>query len=808
MIEGDNMTESIAHIDCDGRLQTIESHCKNVAVYCFNIGKQIGLANVSYIAGLLHDVGKFSNEFQNYIIKSVQGKQVHRGEVNHSSAGGIICKEIIQTTNPKEVLLQEIISYAIISHHGLNDCISINGEDKFSMRLSNTERNFDKNIYKTIEKFVRENITQDHIDCAKREIEKYINQINEISDLMHTQQDENTNIKEGTQYFMIGCLQRLVCSILIDADRRDTYEFMTKNKLKEMSSKELEILWTSYSDKVDQFAKKLSQCGDKSKINLLRTEISNQCKVFADNIPGVYKLSIPTGGGKTISGLRYAVNHAKKYHKKHIIYIAPFLSILEQNADVIRNILNDDKNILEHHSNYFIDDSNGEEMINYQVNVDTWDLPVILTTMVRFLNLLFSGGTQDLRRFHQLTDAVIIIDEAQSIPVHCINLFNTMINFLHKCCNTTVILCTATQPLFEKTQRKLIYSNQESIIVNELKYHDAFKRVTLEDCVSNCSCMDSRDITDFIERIFDRNLLIILNTKQAVKKLYEECYKRFSNIRVFQLTTYMCAQHRLECLQTIKQLLQEDERVICISTQLIEAGVDISFQKVIRSLAGYDSIIQAAGRCNRNGEQQGLSSVYIIDDKDEILTSLSTIQDGKDCMFSVLYENKNNLLSVEAIKKYYEKFYFRNLGQMNFNIKSLNNNLFDLLAYNGKLRNLYFQTSKMAYPHILSQSFKESGKLFNAIDDQNQIGVIVQYGESKEIIKRLNAASDFNEIRLLLRKLQRYTVNMNTNSTLYKSLLSRHAICSSTVNENIKVLDELFYDKDVGLTTELKLMVF
>ena len=145
---------------------------------------------------------------------------------------------------------------------------------------------------------------------------------------------------------------------------------------------------------------------------------------------------------------------------------------------------------------------------------------------------------------------------------------------------------------------------------------------------------------------------------------------------------------------------------------------------------------------------------------------------------------------------------------MNFNIKSINNNLFDLLAYNGKLRNLYFQTSQMAYPHILSQSFKESGKLFNAIDDQNQIGIIVQYGESKEIIKRLNEATDINEIKLLLRKLQRYTVNMNMNSTLYKTLLSRHAICSSTVNEDIKVLDELFYDKDIGLTTELKLMVF
>lgn len=705
-------------------------------------------------------------------------------------------------------MLQEIISYAIISHHGLNDCISINGEDKFSMRLSNTERNFDKDIHKTIQKFVRENITQEHIDCAKREIEKYFKQINEISDLMHTEQNENTNIKKGTQYFMIGCLQRLVCSILIDADRRDTYEFMTKNRLEEILSNELEILWTRYSDKVDQFTKKLSLCGDKSKINLLRAEISNQCKSFADNIPGVYKLSIPTGGGKTISGLRYAVNHAKKYHKKHILYIAPFLSILEQNANVIRNILNDDKNILEHHSNYFIDDSNGEELINYQVNIDTWDSPVILTTMVRFLNLLFSGGTQDLRRFHQLTDAVIIIDEAQSIPVHCINLFNTMINFLHKCCNTTVILCTATQPLFERTQRKLIYSNQESIIVNELKYHDAFKRVILEDCISECGCMDSLDITDFIEKIFDRNLLIILNTKQAVRKLYEECIKRFSDIRVFQLTTYMCAQHRFECLRTIKKLLQKNERVLCISTQLIEAGVDISFQKVVRSLAGYDSIIQAAGRCNRNGEMHGLSSVYIIDDKDEILTSLGTIRDDKDCMFSVLYENKDNLLSAEVIKKYYEKFFLRNLGQMNFNIQSINNNLFDLLAYNGKLRNLFFQTSQMAYPHILGQSFKESGKLFNAIDDQNQIGIIVQYGESKEVIKRLNEATNINEIKLLLRKLQRYTVNMNMNSTLYKTLLSRHAICSSTVNEDIKVLDELFYDKDIGLTTELKLMVF
>lgn len=508
----------IAHIRDDGKIQTVEEHCLNVAKIASKLGKYYHLENVMFIAGLLHDCGKFSEEFQEYIQKANAGENVHRGEVNHSSAGGIYCDQIFTTEDNMYQLTKEMISYSIISHHGLNDCLTLDGEDNFSRRLLIKSEVYSNEIQNKIDRFVSTNLDKSVAKKSVDEINYYFTRIQSIP----LQMSHDSLLEANSAFFLVGCLQRLICSILIDADRRDTSEFMSGNSIDYKDNESIQTLWNTYSKAIEEYTRELGDSAKKTKINELRSEISKKCKDFADKPTGIYKLEIPTGGGKTISSMRYAIHHASKYSKKHIIYVAPFLSILEQNASVIRSILHDDDNILEHHSNFVVDDSNGEELINYQRSIDLWDSPVILTTMVRLLDILFSDSTQNIRRFHQLSNSVIIFDEVQSIPIECINMFNTMVNFLSHICNSTIILCTATQPSLDQVPQKLIYSVPTNIIQVE-QYNDKFKRVKIVDYSS--IIRNSSDIANLIQKEFDTNMLVILNTKSAVKKLYELCKK-------------------------------------------------------------------------------------------------------------------------------------------------------------------------------------------------------------------------------------------------------------------------------------------
>lgn len=522
----------LAHISED-REQTVYEHCENVSRYAELEARRVGLGSTLRIAGLLHDVGKLTDEFNDYIHKAVENPDsVRRGSINHSSAGAKFIMDYGFKHNIK--YSPEMIAYSIFSHHGLNDCVDENGEDKFTSRL-NVDENSYKNVLNNIDPLISTVDLKSLLDESEKEFNEFVQKINTVSVKMKPNDNDNN-------YFLLGCLERLILSYLVDADRRDTAEFMQGKVNDRNSQTEITELWIDYQKKLNQ---KLDSFKSVTKIDELRKQMSDYCFDFTKNGNGIYRLSIPTGGGKTLSSMRYALELAKKENKEHIIYVAPFLSILEQNANEIRTILDDDENILEHHSNVCIDENDVEQLNRHELLADDWSAPIIMTTTVQFLNTLFDGSMQSVRRLHQLTNAVIIIDEAQSIPIKCLNLFTTFMNFLSYCGNSTVIMCTATQPLFEKIKRPLLYNDKcKDMIPNIEFFSNEFKRVHIER--PGKREYDYESLAQFILDKMDQNILVVLNTKGAVRGVYNAIKELVSDdVDVIQLTTYMCAQHRL-----------------------------------------------------------------------------------------------------------------------------------------------------------------------------------------------------------------------------------------------------------------------
>lgn len=792
----------IAHINNEGLQQTVEDHLIMTARKAEENARTLNLSNTVFLAGMVHDIGKYSDDFFKYLLKATnEPSSVRRGEVDHSTSGGKLIYERYYNDNQLQMITAQLIAIAVTSHHGLYDSLNLEGEDVFTRRMNKSEEiNYN-------EVFIRfsESIMKDY------DIDKlYLKSKNEINDILSKIKEIEMDMEDNKSlFFLISCLERIILSVLIDADHADTAEFMNNIKANEQSIKNTTILWKELKNNLDL---RLSNFKSNDKISILRKTISDECEQFSINNTGIYCLSIPTGGGKTLSGLRYAIEHAIKHNKDHIVYVAPYLSILEQNADEYRNALNADEYILEHHSNVFIEADD-----RYDYLKETWDSPIILTTMVQFLNTLFSDSTQSIRRMNRLANSVIIIDEIQSIPIRCINLFNTMMNFLTKICNSTIILCSATQPLLGTTERKILYSFPKDITENaEKQFHD-FKRTEIANSYKRGG-YDIDDLTDFIMSKMNNldNLLIILNTKSAVKNVYDKLQKIIKvnnyDIELVQLTTYMCAENRSDIVRRLKNILGK-ERVICISTQLIEAGVDISFQCVIRSLAGLDSIAQAAGRCNRNGET-GLGYVYMINYKEENLSSLNDIKIAQDATLKVLDEfidkeksDALDLLSPKAMDMFYEIYFFKRMNEMNYTIKEKNTTIYDLLSTNPIGTKAYKERNNKLVPIQLKQAFKSAGENFQVIEN-NTVGLLVPYRDGKESIEIIKNSFNKKDIFRELKKMQRYTVNVYATDTVLKKLIARNAVDDSVLDGQILILREGFYDEKVGVCNGLEDLIF
>lgn len=786
----------IAHIHpITKKEQTVAEHCKNVGEYCKFFGDKIGLKETAKLIGEFHDFGKETDEFEIYLRYSTEHPEdrSQKGKVNHSAAGAKYIFENYYIGDLLAKLTAQMAALAISGHHGgLSDVISMDGIDELQKRIKpGKDISFDECC---------KNFKKDHMETSQI-TECFYKSRDEISDILN-----RMKAMEVFDSFTVHLLMKYLFSCLIDADRLDTYNFM-EDKRQVEAVPDINELWSELSNRLECEISKFERI---NKIDILRGEISDMCKLFAHNQPGIYQLCVPTGGGKTLSSLRYALEHAKieEFKKERIFYIIPFNTIIDQNAKVIKSILKRNDVILEHHSNLVIDNEREE----HKLLTERWNSPIILTTMVQFLSTLFSGGTQDVRRMHNLANSVIILDEVQAVPIKCIYMLNGALNFLSKVCNATIILCTATQPLLGETEKPLKLSTPADIIQNVEEKFRQFKRVNPKDCRINGG-YDISDLADFVtERMKEvESTLVILNTKNSARELFHQL-KRLKDIlpdnencSIFHLSTNMCPEHRMKILDTMKAKLGK-KRLICISTQLIEAGVDISFECVIRAVAGLDSIAQAAGRCNRHGEK-GCRDVYIVNIKDENLSRLTDIKEGKNSTERILDEFKDHpekfdgdLLSPKAIKRYYEHYFYEREKEMGYNIKLENAKLYDLLSINDKGTKAFCDRERDRPQYPIKQAFKTAGERF-AVIDNNTTGVLVPYGEGANMILKINGNCSLSKLKEYIKKSQQYSVN------LYEDDIRKIGSGIFRLkNGGVLALREEFYDKDLGVVTEGKIM--
>lgn len=794
--------EFIAHIRDDKSIQTVEAHCRNVSYYASEIGKPLGIQNLAGLAGYLHDWGKFSDAYQLYIRKAAEDPaSVHRGQVNHSSAGAIFLTEYIRDNYSEEdgpfgELTGEIISAVVFSHHGINDLLTIDGTNQFDQRLRD---NSTIQYSSTRDIFLRE----EDVNVIARLLPQAIDEVGCF--YQHLQQLNSSAVnRKKEDCFYLGLLVRLLESILVDADRRDTSEFMLGIKEQRLTHNQAQILWEQYQKKMTE---RLHSFSSDTSLNEARNYISTQCLYAADKEDGIYKLSVPTGGGKTLSSFRYALQLAKQTGKRHIYYIAPYLSILEQNASEIKSLFDDEKNILEFHSNVILEGKDEEQLHQYELLSDNWSSAIIMTTMVRFLDVIFGHKMSDVRRFHQLSNSVIIMDEVQNIPLKYTNLFTLACNYLHEFCHSTVVFCTATQPLFDQVDYPVRYANEPDLVTIPDKYKIPFHRTTVSfDNVFNA--LDSTQLAQYILGNIKKNALVILNTKSSVRKLHDAFRSRNCEYQIVELTTYMCPQHRLDRIAEIKKLLSQGRKIICISTQLIEAGVDISFETVFRSAAGLDSIIQAAGRCNRNGESRDLGTVRIFVDKDEYLGGLRDIKMGQNCCLDLLAVNQHaDLLNEDIQNDYYRQYFFERKNEMSGFIPEDGVNLLDALSSNIVGQKAYRSLHGDGFPHTLRQAFDYASSHFEVIEENDSQSLIVPYGKAIELIDELHHCN-IKELVPILRSLQRYTVNIRSTDKLFKSLDESGAIDTSLYTLGLLVLNGEYYNNEEGIVSDLQDYIF
>lgn len=800
---------SIAHIrECDNCIQTVEEHLLQVKALAERYGEKVGVKHLTGLAGMLHDLGKYAPQFKNYILAAVNPvtkTSPKRGSVDHSTAGGKLLYELFHSTrlDPYKGIVAEVVGNAIISHHSyLHDFLTPELESAYLKRVRDKKcpelDEFESIKRSFFAQVMSETDFHLYVDKAAAELEQFL----------------TIHPSFGNELKLMF-LTKFVFSSLIDADRTNTRMFETGDS--DDPAYDHEVMFGLYYERLLEKLDSYKKHGDaNTPINLLRSEMSEQCDRFAEKPSGIYTLSIPTGGGKTLASLRYALKHAKLYGKKRIIYVVPYTTIIEQNAEEVRKILEDEAHVLEHHSNVFEDDNDDDEnqdgfatmQQKIKLAKDNWDAPIIFTTMVQFLNSFYAYGSRNIRRLHNLCETVLIFDEVQKVPTFCVTLFNQALNYLKAYGKSSIVLCTATQPALDFVKQKLDMNPDAEMIGRLDQVIDAFKRVEIVDKASD-ETFDNAKLADFVKSVIDdvNSVLVILNTKAVVKDLYHRLNMQESAFPIYHLSTSMCAAHRNNILREVRHHLAEGNKIVCISTQLIEAGVDISFDCVIRSLAGLDSIAQAAGRCNRHGKKE-LQKVYIVDHVEENLNHLKEIEIGKEVARKILIDIRRipashggSILSRQAMERYFKELYTAFEMDLNYSILPLRKNMMELLS-SERCNNTYDRayTSKMKerLPLFIANSYRTAAEHFRVIDDRTTT-VIVPYDKGSDIIAELNGGGSIDDLSRLLKNAQQYTVSLYSHEL---QQLDRNGGLDRCLDGKVFVLKERAYDEEFGVNVE------
>lgn len=552
----------LAHVRQDGEVfipHDLNDHLRGVAQRAEECARDFGSGDWAKVAGLWHDLGKYSAEFQRRI-KSVSGydPEAHLegpvGRVDHSTAGA-------QHALAQFNVHGRILAYLIAGHHaGLPDWHT--GETSGAALKGRLD--------------------------DKSHLERALNQ--QIPSEILTQPKPVSPLLGQAEGFALWV--RLLFSCLVDADFLDTEEFMDESKAVQRADMpampDLLPRFSAYME--EKFAD-----APPTSVNRVRAEVLRQCRDKAHKTPGLFSLTVPTGGGKTLSSLAFALEHAMCHGQRRVIYAIPYTSIIEQTANIFRDIFPDA--VVEHHSNLDPD----KETVKSRLATENWDAPLVVTTNVQFFESLFAAKTSRCRKLHNIVNSVVVLDEAQLLPPEFLQPILDVMNLLVRHYGVTIVLSTATQPAlgtlqtFQRTIRGL--DQVREIIDDPEALYRALERVTVELPKDLQQAQDWNDIAQQVQR--HPSVLVVVNSRADARELHRRMPKG-----TMHLSALMCGEHRSRVIAGIKRRLLSREAVRVVSTQLVEAGVDVDFPVVYRALAGLDSIAQAAGRCNREGKQE------------------------------------------------------------------------------------------------------------------------------------------------------------------------------------------------------------
>jgi CRISPR-associated endonuclease/helicase Cas3 len=591
--------------------QRLDDHLTRVAQIAGENARYFDAEQLAKLCGLLHDLGKYSEAFA----KRLEGGK----RVDHATAGAKVADE-------KWPRLGKLLAYVIAGHHvGL-----ANGVDQGNGRATLKER-----------------------------LESTIPVLDEVwkAELRPPEQLPFPAFKlaENQQGFQIAFLVRMLYACLVDADYLDTERFYLGLEGKQQRRGEhpsLKALRERLDHHLNDLLVKHAHC-DLESINGLRGRILKHARSQAQLEPGLFSLTVPTGGGKTLTSMAFALDHAIAHGQRRVIYVIPFTSIIEQNAGVFRDLFKElgEDVVLEHHSTF--DDSGfgwrEETKDKLRLAMENWDAPVVVTTAVQFFESLFADRSSKCRKLHNITGSVIILDEAQMLPQKLLRPTMAAIDELARNYRCTLVLCTATQPALSSDEFYNGFEQVREIAPEPQQLYRQLDRVTVRH-------IGVQTDEQLAERLSDnRQLLVIVNNRRHARSLYDRIG---GSDGYFHLTTLMCAKHRKAKLEQIRQRLRDGEPCKVVSTSLIEAGVDVDFPLVMRAESGLDSIAQAAGRCNREDKQDKASSEVLIFNSPDWRAPPELEQQAAS-MRMVLRNHEGDLLAPDAIKAYFRDLFWR-----------------------------------------------------------------------------------------------------------------------------------------------------
>ncbi len=687
------IADPIAHIkkNPDGSWaepHLLNEHLKSTAELAAQFASEFGNNDWAELCGLLHDLGKYHPDWQRYIRKETgyYDEEAHienySGRPNHSGAGAIYIFEKFKNSPVAKTL-----AYVVAGHHsGLPDWVG-----QLNERIESESY---------ITKPIRE------IEEAKHFLETSI-----PSSLPSIFQ--NTVLDKEQLHLWI----RMLFSCLVDADFLDTESYMSgKREVKYKSLEELKELFDKY----------MLTKSSEGELNKKRNEILNQCRKKANSDIGFFSLTVPTGGGKTLSSMAFALEHAIKHNKKRIIVAIPYTSIIEQTAEIFKSVFGEDQ-VVEHHSNL----DPAKENHKNRLASENWDAPIIVTTNVQLFESLLGNRTSVCRKLHNIVNSVIILDEAQMIPTQYLKPILSVLKGLVNYFGVTVLLMSATQPALQGkigVEPNIIngLENVREIIDKPDELSKTFKRVNFFIPEEINVRKEWSEIAEKLQQ--HSQVLCIVNKRDDCRALH-----RLMPEGTIHLSGYMCGEERSEVIREIKKKLNDNKTIRVISTQLVEAGVDIDFPVVYRALTGLDSIAQAAGRCNRENKLKDGGNVYVFTPPTP--SPQGFLRKCEDAGKAILRNFSGTEFKPSLYIEYF-KYLYSNL------------NSFDEVDFHSHLvrdaKDFEFQ-------------FKTFAENFNMIDDKKQISIIVQYKDSYKLIEQIRFTGASKD---MLRKLQRYIVNI------------------------------------------------